>query len=154
MNETSVGRHGMWLRAVACSVALHAIVVALCLGLGRSDAEPVRGEPGPASTSAAASKVEDGGQDESLPPVDMHRSGGPSPRPSASVPASREPASAIDAGAGREFRYTVRRGDTLSAIAKRCGCSLAELATLNGETLKKLSRLDVGQVLVVPVELP
>jgi len=45
--------------------------------------------------------------------------------------------------------YRVRRGDTLSAIARRFGVGLAELAAAND--LRNRHRLRVGQELVVPV---
>jgi len=46
-------------------------------------------------------------------------------------------------------RYRVRRGDTLSAIARRFGVDQAELAAAND--LRNRHRLQVGQELVVPV---
>ena len=46
--------------------------------------------------------------------------------------------------------YRVRRGDTLHAIARRCGVSIAQLRALNH--LGKTNRLRVGQLLRVPSE--
>ena len=46
--------------------------------------------------------------------------------------------------------YRVRRGDTLQAIARRCGISIAQLRALNH--LGKTNRLRVGQLLRVPSE--
>jgi membrane-bound lytic murein transglycosylase D len=45
-------------------------------------------------------------------------------------------------------RYKVRRGDSLSAIAKRFGVSQSELTQLNG--LRNRNTLHVGQVLKIP----
>lgn len=46
--------------------------------------------------------------------------------------------------------HVVKKGETLSSIAKACGCTIAELAKLNGASLKKLSNLRVGQRIKVP----
>lgn len=46
--------------------------------------------------------------------------------------------------------YEVRPGDTLSAIARRVGCTVAKLAEVNKSSVKKLSRLRVGQRLILP----
>lgn len=46
--------------------------------------------------------------------------------------------------------YEVRPGDTLSAIARRNGCMVAELAEANKSSVRKLSRLRVGQRLILP----
>ena len=41
--------------------------------------------------------------------------------------------------------YTVRRGDTLTKLAEKCGMSISELAKLNGKSVQRLSNLWVGQ---------
>ena len=46
--------------------------------------------------------------------------------------------------------YEVRAGDTLGAIARRIGCSVERLAEVNGSDVKTLSRLQIGQRLVLP----
>lgn len=46
--------------------------------------------------------------------------------------------------------YEVRAGDTLGAIARRIGCSVERLAEVNGSDVKTLSRLHIGQRLVLP----
>ena len=46
--------------------------------------------------------------------------------------------------------YLVRRGDTLGAIARRCGKTVMELASLN--QLKNPNRLDIGQTLYLSKE--
>lgn len=50
--------------------------------------------------------------------------------------------------------YVVRRGDNLSTIARRHGCTTAELAVMNESTVAKLERLAIGQKLRVPVKAP
>lgn len=51
---------------------------------------------------------------------------------------------------GENMNYTIRSGDTLSAIASRFGVSVIELATLNSIT--NLNMIRVGEVLVIPSE--
>lgn len=48
----------------------------------------------------------------------------------------------------RVATYTVRRGDTLSVIARRCGTSVTQIAALNG--IKDTNRLRPGQKLELP----
>ena len=48
--------------------------------------------------------------------------------------------------------YTVKRGDTLTAIARDCGLTGPELAELNGKSVKKLSNLKIGQRLKLPAK--
>ena len=56
------------------------------------------------------------------------------------------------AGSGKTKVYVVKRGDTLTALAKECGITVQELAALNGKSVKKLSNLWVGQKIKLPVE--
>lgn len=51
------------------------------------------------------------------------------------------------ASAGSSSTHTVRRGDTLSAIARVYGCSVAQLASWNG--LSSKAKLRVGQKLTI-----
>lgn len=60
-------------------------------------------------------------------------------------PAKDKPAS------GKTKVYVVKRGDTLTALAKECGLTVQELAALNGKTVKKMSNLWVGQKIKLPV---
>jgi LysM repeat protein len=48
--------------------------------------------------------------------------------------------------------YVVKRGDTLTALARDCGLTVSELAELNGKSVKKLSNLWVGQKIKLPAE--
>ncbi|MGS2592112.1 peptidoglycan-binding protein [Streptomyces hebeiensis] len=50
--------------------------------------------------------------------------------------------------AGSSSTYTVKKGDTLSAIAKKHGTTVAKLVSLNG--LKNPDKLTVGQKLTLP----
>ena len=59
-------------------------------------------------------------------------------------PAKDKPAS------GKTKVYVVKRGDTLTALAKECGLTVGELAALNGKSVKKLSNLWVGQKIKLP----
>lgn len=46
--------------------------------------------------------------------------------------------------------HVVKRGESLSSIAKELGCPLAELAKLNGFPMRKLPMLRLGQRIKVP----
>lgn len=83
---------------------------------------------------------------------------GPYPGESAQVESSTAPAaeaqskpesSPVPAGSSVS-EYEVRAGDTLGAIARRIGCSVERLAEVNGSDVKTLSRLRIGQRLVLP----
>lgn len=68
------------------------------------------------------------------------------PKPAADKKTTEKP-SAVPArdGGARTETYVVKRGDTLTAIARECGSTPAELAKLNGVSLKVLSDLKFGQ---------
>ena len=46
--------------------------------------------------------------------------------------------------------YTVKKGDSLTALAKRSSCTMTELAKLNGKSVKALSNLRIGQKIKLP----
>ena len=68
--------------------------------------------------------------------------------PTSATATTKEVLSSPPVAALRE--YEVRPGDTLSAIARRVGCTVAELAEANKSSVRKLSRLRVGQRLILP----
>jgi membrane-bound lytic murein transglycosylase D len=74
------------------------------------------------------------------------------PRSSLSQPLSKGVASVPKpqrhARQTRDASYTVRRGDTLSTIARRHGVRMSQLASLNG--LKSKNRIRIGQKLRLP----
>ena len=67
------------------------------------------------------------------------------PTPGAEVPEAPPPPIAEGGDT-----YTVQSGDNASAIADRCGFTLAELAAANGTAIDGLRSLEVGQVLRLP----
>jgi LysM repeat protein len=72
---------------------------------------------------------------------------GPAVKPDAAPPAAAEKKDAV-----KTRVYTVKRGDTLTAIARDCGLTIPELAELNGKSVKKLSNLKIGQRLKLPAK--
>lgn len=82
-------------------------------------------------------------QNKILHPGDRLRVSGTSAKSSKSSNAGNSSASgksAASGNAGKTSTYTVRRGDTLSKIAKRHGMSLKELCSLNGISQNKTIR--------------
>jgi LysM repeat protein len=73
----------------------------------------------------------------------------PSPSPSPTATPTIGPSGSPSAAPSPSFRttYKVKKGDTLSGIAKQFGTTAAKIRTLNGMTS---STLHVGQVLKIP----
>ena len=69
-----------------------------------------------------------------------------------SQPRPRRSTTAVSAPTAASHRYTVRRGDTLSALAARAGVSLAALAALNHRRVNAL--LIAGATIVLPGAAP
>ena len=164
-----------WLIAIAISVALHVgllVLLAIWHAAGspsdRADIVP----PEPAESVSSASESGPATPEESAKPDPKPARAEPVPAPRAEEPAPPKPAVSKPvvapkpvapvrdvfttvgekpekAGAEADT-HVVKKGETLSSIAKSCGCTLAELVKLNGASLKKLSNLRVGQKLKVP----
>jgi LysM repeat protein len=100
-------------------------------------AEPEKVSPGP---KAVEIRIEP-----EAPAAPRHAPKAAAPKTSASVPED-------DGKPAKTVTYTVKRGDTLTALARECGLTVAELAKLNGKSVKKLSVLKVGQRLKLPAK--
>ena len=163
-----------WVVAGACSLGLHLVVV-LCFTLfGNGAPKPV--DPAVAqSTVEPAAPAENPNApavDEPVtPPVELDpaappsrvapRSGNRAPGTAAANPrassrsAARPPAArpADSASAGdapiKTKSYTVKPGDNLTHLARRCGSTPDELAKLNGVDVKKMADLKVGQTIKI-----
>lgn len=48
--------------------------------------------------------------------------------------------------------YTVIKGDTLSAIAKRFGTTVKAIQAANSATVKDVNKISVGLVLKIPIQ--
>ena len=55
-----------------------------------------------------------------------------------------------DAVLPENMTYTVQAGDTLWAIARKCGCSVAEIVSLNRELIRNPALIYSGWELKVP----
>ena len=117
-----------WIRGIMISAVSHGLILAVFLVFGTGERQETAEDMSPQreeSVQEGASAV--------------------SKQESSSEPeASPEPA----ASSVRE--YEVKAGDTLGAIARRIGCSVERLAEVNGSDVKTLSRLRIGQRLVLP----
>jgi LysM repeat protein len=143
INVSIEGRGLRRLAAPASVVVVVAAIGALLLARGPGAPGPgsggngavassAIGSPAPAATTSAAASPGSQVQAPSPTPV-------PTPGPSATPPASASPAPSAGG------TYTVKVGDTLSAIAARTGTTATALAKLNGIT--NPSYIRVGQVL-------
>ena len=147
----------LWTVAVAASLGLHVLIVVALLGFGAisGPSSPSR-EPEPkapvltSDSGTVPTKPE-------LPPLGTVPTRLVNPPPVATAP--DRPASPVQAGTvpnvhagtvpnGDKF-YVVKAGDNLSKIAKLDDSTIAELAELNGKTIKERSRLMVGQKIKV-----
>ena len=157
-----------WLIAIAISVALHVGLLVLlatwhAAGSPANRADIVPPEPaesvspapeaGPATPEGSAKHDPKPAPraEEPAPPKPAAPKPVVAPKPVAPVPEVTPTAGEKPGKAGTDVdTHVVKKGETLSSIAKSCGCTLAELAKLNGASLKKLSNLRVGQKLKVP----
>ena len=68
------------------------------------------------------------------------------------VKATEESLGSVTGGAGTTFYiYTVKKGDTLSAIAKRYHTTVPELMFLNSDKIKDPDLIRIGWKLLIPV---
>lgn len=163
-----------WVVAGACSLGFHLVVV-LCFVLSSNGApKPVDPAVAQATVESAASAENPNAPavDEPVtPPVELDpaappsrvapRSGNRAPGTAAANPrassrsAARPPAArpADSASAGdapiKTKSYTVKPGDNLTHLARRCGSTPDELAKLNGVDVKKMADLKVGQTIKI-----
>ena len=158
------GRASSWTLGLAASLALHAVIVGLLVGGGRSGTTGATDEPETEPIEAA---------DETPTPV-LEPTGAAASRPAApatvltpAAPASpTRPApltpvagaatgsladittnvAGVDApAAARPAVHVVRQGDTVTKIAAAYGLTPAELARINGRKLSEWNNIWVGQ---------
>lgn len=169
-SELKYDRGTQWLIAIGISLALHAGGLLLLATLHVADSasdRPSNDEDRAEPAAVAETKPE---ENEPAPevakPVERKTVAEPpavkppakpvEPKPVAKPAEPKEslkPVAGEDAGSQANSpveTHVVKKGETLSSIAKACGCTIAELAKLNGASLKKLSSLRVGQRIKVP----
>ena len=118
-----------WCIAGACSVAIHVIIILLFVFLGKAT-----GDPAPQSESVAATR-----EATPAPP--------PEPPPETDAPATTTTPSEPHT---RNYEtYTVKKGDTLSKLAKSRDSTIAELTKLNHH-IKDINNLQPGDRLKLP----
>ena len=125
---------GIWGTALAVSVALHVVVLgALLCTRGCGPGEAGGGAPPPDLPPTAEADVPPP-QAEAKRPAKTPERTAPKAAPAADVPAGWK-------------TYKVRPGDSLTRIARQCGCTVHELAKANG--LSPTANLRLGQTLKV-----
>lgn len=179
VSELKYDRGTQWLIAIGISLALHAGGMLLLATLHVADAASNRPSNDEERTEQAAVSETKPEEKESAPevakPVEREPVAEPpeqkpfvklvEPKPVVKPVESKpvvkpvepkesvKPAAVEDSGNKANSSvetHVVKKGETLSSIAKACGCTIAELAKLNGASLKKLSNLRVGQRIKVP----
>lgn len=163
-SELKYDRGTQWLIAIGISLALHAGGLLLLATLHVADAASDRSVDAERADQAEVAETE---SDEKEPvPKPARTEEKPEETRQVSKPAEPEPlvkpegpkvrenpvagAEPSRSGESAVETHVVKKGETLSSIAKACGCTIAELAKLNGASLKKLSNLRVGQRIKVP----
>ena len=151
----------LWTVAIAASLGLHVLVIVALLGFGAFSGSDSPTEP---SKEPVAAITEQGTVPKSTESVAVERSS--SDAMSSRVASTKPPqdggivkadlpssaaTSSTELGTVPEGDkiYVVKSGDNLSKIAKLDDSTLAELAELNGKSIKELSKLMVGQKIKV-----
>ena len=171
MDMNLTGEAGLrWVSAGAISLVLHIVVLALFAWSGGDSAADAVRRPEPTSAPTEESSPQPEPQASSSEPKEEPLAPKAEPNPVASpskpthmvrepvrereTPKSKPTAKAREETEPNETSafetYVVKKGDSLTHIAQDCGCTIQELAKLNGSTLKKLSNLRVGQKIKIP----
>ena len=129
-----------WPFAIAASVALHAAIIGAIFAAG---GRPKSAAPGRDASEPAAPAVEE--------KIEIPEFPQPQAEPEAET-REAPPARRNDAPAAERRRetagYTVRAGDSLTKIARKHGCTVAEIAAING--FKQDKMLNIGETIKVP----
>lgn len=168
--DITVNCRTIWIQSAVFVVALHAAGLWLLWNGSQEGKEPVSAsgaevaEEEQVEIPGLSEEVETASVSERAPEVRPVAAVTPVAAAHPSVPVAdtsragvREAdAAATDGGNSQSEteEYVVRRGDNLSTIARRHGCTTAELAVMNESTVAKLERLAIGQKLRVPVKAP
>lgn len=151
-----------WPFAIAASVALHAAIIGAIFAAG---GRPKSAAPGRDAAEPAAPAVEEKieipefPQPQAQPEAETReapparRNDAPAPETVQTRPDARTPPAPGSATAAPERRretagYTVRAGDSLTKIARKHGCTVAEIAAING--FKQDKMLNIGETIKVP----
>ena len=134
---------GIWGTALAVSVALHVVVLgALLCTRGCGPGEAGGGAPPPDLPPAAVADAPPPQADDG---AEARQGATERPAKTPERTASKAaPAAEVPAG---WKTYKVRPGDSLTRIARQCGCTVHELAKANG--LSPTANLRLGQTLKV-----
>ena len=125
-----------WPLAIVASLIFHAAVLGTVFFFSDDGAKSASAT-GQGELTAENVNAATGGRD------DLRESAG------GSAPANGDaPATAGSAGGPATVAYTVKPGDSLSKIAKKYGCTVKDIADLNGFPAGKM--LSIGETLNIP----
>ena len=147
-----------WGIAGVCSVACHVAVIMFFVWTGSSSTPPPPLEPSPLSDVGQQEVPPDAPPAAVAPGASQDASAAePTVVPAPTAVTPRTPASSRTApsssaapaapGAVKTRDYTVKAGDNLTHLARKCGSTPAEIAKLNGVDEKTMANLKVGQVI-------
>ena len=151
------------MTGAVASVALHAtLLLLLFAGPSRavrravSDDGPEPAAPATNALAVAAAATDAGGDVPLREATPFDAPAAPAePVPEAVSGAHRPPSGESTPAAAPEpptewVTYVVRRGDTLTGLARDTGCTLEQIARKNGKSVKALAQLKVGQRIKLP----
>ena len=159
MGKVDLGSN--WLFSGVVSVAIHVGILMAVLGLdaitgGGGAANPIPSAPVPETSEQLQ-------ESRTAEPEPINRESDPimaSPSPEKTVKTAEPPtksavepkyakkqvkAAELQNPVEKTIIYEVKKGDSLTSIAKSCGLTLSELAKLNGVPEKRLHKLFIGQ---------
>lgn len=142
---SSQDKVSIWGVAIGGSLLIHAVLLgllALTAGGGTTPPEQVAGDVSPEPDRRSGETVIPSRRNGDAVPAEQGGGSGETATPVA--------ATAAEPPAERPVLYVVRQGDNLTRIARACGSTVAELAELNGQPVKRLEKLWVGQKIKLP----
>jgi LysM repeat protein len=144
------GKASSWTLGLAASLALHAVVLGLMIGTGKSGAANEPDEP-----------AEEPAAETALSPAPTREPADEPARPTVLTPTVLTPAAGAATGSLADITtntprvdapaavlpavHVVRQGDTVTKIAAAYGLTPAELAKINGRKLSEWNNIWVGQ---------
>lgn len=151
----SQNKTGSWTLGLAASLALHAVILGLLVGTGKSGTANETDEPDEEAVEETALSPAPARESAETPrPTVLTPETSPGPEPATPIAGAATGSLAdittnvphVDAPAAvLPAIHVVRQGDTVTKIAAAYGLTPAELAKINGKKLSEWNNIWVGQ---------